>query len=227
MVAAFRGGRALRLLVYLLLAIAAVTTVLQLLGINLDVAISSLFYDPTTHQFLSTPMLMRLRENGMIAIATFIGCLVLSVAYFLPWRLPSIPPRAAIFLTASLLIGPGLLVNGIMKPHWGRPRPIEITQFGGTLKFVNWWDPSGACDSNCSFISGEASTAAWMFGPAMLLPMPWRTVGIVAVAALTATISSLRVIAGGHFFTDVLFGALATILILLLLRRWIDPTKPR
>ena len=216
----------MRLLVYLLLAVAAVTTVLQLLGINADVAISSLFYDPATHHFLfdnSHPKLARIRENGMIAIATYIGCLILSVAYFLPWRLPSIPPRAAIFLTASLLVGPALLVNGIMKPHWGRPRPIEITQFGGTLPFVNWWDPTGACDSNCSFISGEASTAAWMFGPAMLLPMPWRTAGIVVVAALTVTISALRVMAGGHFFTDVLFGALVMLLILLLLRRWIDP----
>ena len=220
----------MRLLVYLLLAIAAVTTVLQLFGINVDVAISSLFYDPATRSFLGDnnhPSLARIRENGMIAIVTYVGCLVLAVAHFLPWRLPSIPPRAAVFLTVSLLIGPGLLVNGIMKPHWGRPRPIEITQFGGTLKFVNWWDPTGACDSNCSFISGEASTAAWMFGPAMLLPMPWRAAGIVVVAALTAAISGLRVIAGGHFFTDVLFGALVMILILLLCRRWIDPpAKP-
>ena len=63
----------MRLLVYLLLAIAAVTTVLQLLGINVDVAISSLFYDPATHTFLadnSHPKLAQIRENGMIAIAT-------------------------------------------------------------------------------------------------------------------------------------------------------------
>lgn len=215
----------MRLLVYLLLAIAAVTTVLLLMGVNIDIGISSLFYDQATHRFTidSHPMLAKLRDNGLIAVSTCIGCVILGIAHYLPWRLPSIPPRTAVFLTVSLLIGPGLLVNGIMKPHWGRPRPVEVTQFGGTLPFVNWWNPTGACDSNCSFISGEASTAAWMFGPAMLLPMPWRAVGIVAAAAFTVMISMLRVMAGGHFFTDVLFGALVMVLILLLMRRWIAP----
>lgn len=219
---------AVRPLVYLLIGVAAVTTALLVAGFNVDVAISNLFYDPATRRFMadSHPKLAMLRDNGLIAVSTCIGCVVLGLARYLPWRLPSIPPRAAVFLTVSLLIGPGLLVNGIMKPHWGRPRPSEVTQFGGTLPFVNWWDPTGACDYNCSFISGEASTAAWMFGPAMLLPGPWRAAGLVAAAAFTVMTSALRVVAGGHFFTDVLFGALVMMLILLLLRRLIDPPLP-
>ena len=215
----------MRLIAYLLLGIAIVTTALQLLGVNVDIAISKLLYDPATRHFTvdNFSKVSALRENGLVAVSTCVVCAILGLMRFLPWRLPSIRPRAAIFLTVSMLVGPGLLVNVAMKPHWGRPRPYEITQFGGTLPFVNWWDPNGACDSNCSFISGEASTAAWMFGPAMLVPMPWRTVAIAAAAAFTLFISTLRVMAGGHFFTDVLFGALATILILLLFRRLIDP----
>jgi membrane-associated phospholipid phosphatase len=42
-----------------------------------------------------------------------------------------------------------------------------------------------------------------MFGPAMLVPAPWRAVAIGAAAAFTFTMSTLRVAAGGHFFTDV------------------------
>jgi membrane-associated PAP2 superfamily phosphatase len=213
----------LRLTVYLLLAIAAATTVLQLMGINVDIAISRLFYDPATHWFMADAhsSLAMFRENGRVAVYTSIGCAVLGLAHFLPWRVPSIPPRAALFLTIALIVGPGILVNGIMKPYGGRPRPYEITQFGGTLPFVNWWNLTGACDSNCSFISGEASTAAWMFGPAMLLPAPWRAVAIAGATVFTVMVSALRVMAGGHFFTDVLFGALTTILILLLLHRLI------
>ena len=145
----------------------------------------------------------------------------MALARLLPWRLPSIRPRNAIALTLSLLIGPGLLVNAILKPYGGRPRPYEVVQFGSDLRFVDWWNPTGACDGNCSFMSGEASTAAWMFGPAMLVPPPWRAAAIGAAAAYTALISFLRMAAGGHFFTDVLFGVLSTILIILVLNRWI------
>jgi len=70
---------------------------------------------------------------------------------------------------------------------------------------------------------GEAATAAVMFGPAMLVPAPWRAVAIGAAAAFTFTMSAFRVAAGGHFFTDVLFGALTTMLILLAMRRLVWP----
>jgi len=212
-------------LVYLLLGIAAATTVISLVGPNVDLAIASLFYDPATRRFVAEGnyYVAMLRDHGMVGVVTCIGSIGLVLTRFLPWRLPSIRPRTALFLTISLLLGPGLLVNGILKPHGGRPRPIEVTQFNGPLAFVDWWNPAGACDGNCSFISGEAATAALMFGPAMLVPAPWRAVAIGAAAAFTFTMSALRVAAGGHFFTDVLFGALTTMLILLAMRRLIGP----
>jgi hypothetical protein len=33
-----------------------------------------------------------------------------------------------------------LLVNVALKDHWGRPRPIDIAQLGGTEHFVPWWN---------------------------------------------------------------------------------------
>jgi membrane-associated PAP2 superfamily phosphatase len=211
----------LRVLVYVLLGIAAATTAISLAGPNVDLAISGLFYDPATRTFLihyPSPLLS-LREHGTTAVATCVLIVVLALARHLPWRLPSIPPRSAIALTLALIIGPGILVNAILKPHGGRPRPAEVTQFGGTLPFVDWWNQTGACDGNCSFMSGEASTAAWMFGPAMLVPPPWRAAAIGAAALFTAGISALRVAAGAHFFSDVLIGALATIVIVLAMNR--------
>jgi membrane-associated phospholipid phosphatase len=67
-------------------------------------------------------------------------------------------------------------------------------------------------------VSGEAATAAWMFGPAMLVPAPWRGAALAAAAVFTAVMSALRMSVGAHFFTDVLFGALSTMLILLTMR---------
>ena len=113
-------------------------------------------------------------------------------------------------------------MNGILKEHWGRPRPIQVTQFGGDKPYVNWWNPTGACARNCSFVSGEAATAAWMFGPAMLAPAPWRAAALAAAAVFTATMGGLRMSVGAHFFTDVLIGVLSTMLILLAMRALVD-----
>jgi len=55
------------------------------------------------------------------------------------------------------------------------------------------------------------------------VPAPWRAAAIGAAAAFTFTMSTLRVAVGGHFFTDVLFGALTTMLILLAMRRLVGP----
>jgi membrane-associated PAP2 superfamily phosphatase len=209
----------LLILVYALIGIAAATTAISLVGPNIDVFVAGLFYDPVTRRFVGegNAYVAMLRDHGMVAIVTCLASIGLVLTKYLPWRLPSVPARAAFFLAVGLALGPGLLVNGILKPHWGRPRPVEITQFGGNLTFVDWWNPGGACDSNCSFMSGEAATAAWMFGPAMLLPAPWRGAALGAAALFTMTMSVLRMTVGFHFFTDVIFGVLSTLLILLAL----------
>jgi membrane-associated PAP2 superfamily phosphatase len=220
------GAVTLQALVYALIAIAAAATVISLVGPNVDLAIASLFYDPATGRFPAAmhPIAAMLRDHGQIAIATCVGCVALTLTKYLPWRLPQLPGRAAVFLVLSLALGPGLLVNGLLKEHWGRPRPASVTEFGGGKTYVDWWNPGGACDHNCSFISGEAATAAWMLGPAMLAPPPWRAAAIGAAVLFTATMAGLRVAAGAHFFTDAVFAVLSTVLILLamhaLIYRW-------
>jgi membrane-associated PAP2 superfamily phosphatase len=211
----------LRILVYVLIGVVALATIVSLVGLNVDLALAAAFYEPSTHRFVAFDRFPWVREPGWLAVSLCVGINLLSLARFLPWRLPTIPPRSAIALTLSLMLGPGLLVNGILKPHGGRPRPASVTEFGGQRQFVNWWDPNGTCPANCSFMSGEVSTVAWLFGPAMLVPMPMRTAAIVAAGLFTATVGILRMAAGGHFFSDVLWGALATILIILALNRLI------
>jgi membrane-associated phospholipid phosphatase len=212
----------LRILVYVLLGITVAITVISLVGPNIDLALANLFYNPTSFRRfvgIANPYLIPLREHGMIAIGTCALIVILALMSYLPGRLPSVPPRAAIALTLSLIIGPGIMVNGILKPYGGRPRPVEVTQFGGNLQFVDWWNPTGSCRSNCSFMSGEATTAAWMVGPAMLVPPPWRTVAIGAALVFAGVVGALRIVAGAHFFTDVLVGILAMIVIVLAVNR--------
>jgi membrane-associated PAP2 superfamily phosphatase len=127
--------------------------------------------------------------------------------------------RAALFLIATLALAPGLVVNGILKPYWPRPRPVQVMEFGGPQRFVAWWDPRGTCESNCSFVSGEASSAFWSLAPAALAPPPWRALAYGVAIVYGATMSTLRIAAGGHFFTDVVFAGVLTFLIIWLAYR--------
>jgi membrane-associated phospholipid phosphatase len=128
--------------------------------------------------------------------------------------------RAMIFLLASLALGPGLLVNGVLKEHSHRPRPEQTIEFGGPWPFRPYETFDGACKSNCSFVSGEVATAAWTLAPALLTPPMLRPWAILAALLFTAVEARLRMAFGGHYFSDVTLAALFTFLIVLGLYRW-------
>jgi membrane-associated phospholipid phosphatase len=139
---------------------------------------------------------------------------VLLVKLFWPKRATIMPARAALFLIVSLLLGPGLLVNTVLKDHWARPRPGMVANFGGDMTFRPWWDPRGSCTDNCSFVSGETSSAVWLAAPALLVPLPWRYAAFAGVAVYAAGIAAMRLLLGGHFLSDVLFAAIFTGLVI-------------
>ena len=142
----------------------------------------------------------------------------------LPRRKLLISGRAILFLTATLALGPGLFVNVVLKDHWGRSRPIDVAQFGGAEHFVPWWDPRGDCPNNCAFVSGDVSGAFWTVAPAMLTPPPLRAVAVGAALTLGTGMAIMRVMAGAHFVSDVIFAGVFTFLIIWLIHgliyRW-------
>lgn len=122
-------------------------------------------------------------------------------------------PGRALYGSAALItlaLGPGLLVNGFLKANWGRPRPGQTDLFGGDMPFVPAGQWSDACQSNCSFISGEASSAFWLAILVPLLPAAWRPVALGVGLAVATLASGLRVAFGGHYLSDVVLGALST-----------------
>jgi len=202
-----------------IISLAAVMTALALLiEPNLDLELAGLFFDSATRRFplMRDPLLNFLRGQGGLVVAGFITFAVAAfvVKVLLPARPLIIPGRAVIFLVATLAIGPGILVNGIFKDHWSRPRPVQVTEFGGSERFVAWWDPRGTCERNCSFVSGEVAVAAWTLGPAILVPAPWRIAAVGAAVVFTLAMGFMRMAFGAHFFTDVMFAVLMTALVI-------------
>jgi lipid A 4'-phosphatase len=217
----------------LIIALSIATVVGLVFGLypQLDLMISRPFFEyvDASHNVFALrfyPPLMVTRDLALWIPTLLIipSVIALLGKLILPRRRMPIPGRAVLFLIVTLALGPGLLVNGLLKDHWGRPRPVDVTQFGGKQHFVAWWDPRGDCESNCSFVSGDVSGAFWTIAPAALTPPPWRALAYSAALTLGTGMAIFRVMAGGHFFTDVVFAGVFTFLIVwfsyALIYRW-------
>jgi membrane-associated phospholipid phosphatase len=206
-----------------------VVTIVFLAAPAIDLAFSRLFYDPATGFAASRdPALRMLRTAADIAVRGIVLVLLLSVLFkiALPSRRSLVPPRVTLFLLSSLALGPGLLVNLILKDHWGRPRPVAIEAFGGSAPYVEVWRMTGYCARNCSFVAGEASSAIWLTALAFVVPHRYR-LPVLLVTAIFALAASLNRIAfGGHFLSDVLLSWGLTALVIAILYRLILAGRP-
>ena len=192
---------------------------------ELDLKLASLFYDAPTRSFpLKLNWLAELARDGAMWIAWGIATpaiAALIIKLIRPDRPLLMSGRAIVFLLLTLTLSAGVLTNLTFKSYWGRPRPVLVTQFGGDLPFVAWWDPRGQCGRNCSFFSGEGATAFWTLAPAALTPPAWRVLAYAAATLFGAATSVLRMAFGGHFFTDIAAAALVTLVVIWLAHGYI------
>jgi membrane-associated PAP2 superfamily phosphatase len=195
---------------------------------ELDLKLASLFYDAQTRSFpLKLNWLAEVARDGAMWIAWGIATpaiAALIIKLVRPDRPLLMSGRAIVFLLLTLTLSAGVFTNLTFKSYWGRPRPVLVTEFGGDLPFVAWWDPRGQCGRNCSFFSGEGATAFWTFAPAALTPPAWRPLAYAAATLFGVATSVLRMAFGGHFFTDIAAAGLVTFVVIWLahgyLYRW-------
>ena len=138
---------------------------------------------------------------GFVLGGLGIVLLIQSVRRRLDWRVG----RAGIFLLLTLAVGPGMIINSVLKPHWGRPRPREIIDFGGEHRFVLIGD-FGPCAGNCSFPCGHASMGFYLLVPAFLFGSErrrWSYACFLAGGLAGLLIGLARIIQGGHYPSDV------------------------
>ncbi|MDF2995351.1 MAG: putative rane protein [Xanthobacteraceae bacterium] len=223
------------------LRVALATAVLSALVLGffpgLDREVAHLFYDTQLNAFpvARTEWGKSLRWFGMYL--PHLGWMVATAAIIVALLRPSQPmpmrPSIAIFLIVTALAIPALVVNAGFKQHWGRPRPVAVVEFGGRHDFRAWWDNSGACTRNCSFMSGETSAAAMLVGAATLAPLTIRPLAIGIAGLFTLLTGLMRVAFGGHWLSDILLGGSVSVLLLLAARhiilfaRGIDDAEAR
>lgn len=204
-----------------LLAVQLVFSLIIVARPDIDTQMSAIFYRPGVGFPLANDgSLLGLRWLGRAVPAS--AAILISVLVI--WRIArqqkfvTIGDRALAVIAGSFALGPGLAVNAIMKEHWARSRPLATELFGGTASFTPAWWPWGECQTNCSFVSGEASAAAVLMAFAVLCPQRHRLTMTIAVTLWMGAVSLNRMAFGAHYFSDVVLGCLVTLTIVYALK---------
>jgi hypothetical protein len=109
----------------------------------------------------------------------------------------------------SLLVGPFLLTNGVFHELWGRPRPRQITEFGGERPFRPVLLPTfrrGEAGFPTGHAAGGFSVLILYFA---LRPRSRRlaTGALVLGLGLGGITAWARITQGGHFLSDGFWSA--------------------
>lgn len=182
---------------------------------DVDLAASGLFYRAGAGFFLAdNPILVALHVlavRGAWALG-FGLALVTCATFFLRTNIAGISAKRWLFLLLALLIGPVLIANAGLKDHWGRARPREVIEFGGTSHFSPAYMPQAVATRNGSFISGDGAFGFFLPSYAYLVPLGARDKksrnifwGLMAVGS---SFGLARLAMGGHFLSDILIAAI-------------------
>lgn len=158
---------------------------------------------PGTNRFLWKMLYTWAPLPGLCIAASALFMLLAGFLYsaWKKWR------TSCLFLVLLLAMGPGLVVNVLLKDHLGRARPREIIEYGGTHHYTEIWE-KGTTGANSSFPSGHASVAFYTMAPWFIFrdtrkraAAAWLILG----TGFGMTVGLARMLQGGHFLSDVLW----------------------
>jgi lipid A 4'-phosphatase len=182
---------------------------------NADIAIESWFYSPISGWFLGkeNPWYLLYEYGNIPALLLSIGGFLVLVLSFFQRKLIAYR-KIGLFLVTFMILGPGLIVNTVFKDHWGRPRPIDIVNFGGSETFRHAWE-KGPSGQGKSFPSGHAAVGFFLFSPFFILRKTsrrWAAFFLCLGLSYGVLMGAGRMIQGGHFPSDVLWSGAFTYL---------------
>ena len=186
-------------------------------GPEIDVFISSLFY------YGNDQFLLQSYYFVSILFREFLLPAILVYVFFLPFFIKFFPIQKIyfgykfsfseiIFLWFSGAITMLLIVNVLLKNMWGRVRPNDVSYFGGIHDFAPWYKISNLCSSNCSFVSGDASVG---FLLVVFYFITKKKIYIYLGLVFGSFLGFVRIVAGGHFLSDIIFSQIVVTISLL------------
>lgn len=197
-----RGIKLLGLQLGLLIMVTAIFAVF-----DLDRRIAGIFYHPQDKWFMGHHPIWRwLYEYGTLpGILLALGCLAGWVITFFNRRLEAWRPYF-LLVVLTTVIACGLLVNIVFKPYWGRPRPNQITEFGGYYTYHPVFPP-GIPGQGASFPSGHSAMGFSVISLVFVVRRSKKIAysGLAAGMGLGIMLSAARMVKGAHFTTDMIW----------------------
>jgi len=168
---------------------------------QIDLYVSSLFFDGTKFPFKRTwfEQLFFHSVRPMIITFSVISVAIFVYNFFMKKNILNINAKVLLYLILTLSIAPGLIVNATLKDNWGRARPNEVINFGGTKEFTPAFIPTN--QGGYSFSSGHAAAAFSLMG-FVVLASKRRKMWMAIVLSYASAMSLVRIAAGGHFLSD-------------------------
>lgn len=183
---------------------------------GLDLTVSGWFWDAEGGWIHKDGFLLEFVRKGLPTV--IVGGVVFMLLLYAAGRVfgqrfLGIDGWISLYVVLTLTVGPGVVVNGVFKDNWGRARPSQIAEFGGTATYTPPFMVTDQCATNCSFVSGHGALGFWLVTLAFLVPAPWRGRAILAALACGTLVAVVRIMQGGHFLSDTLYSAAVTILV--------------
>jgi lipid A 4'-phosphatase len=180
----------------------AVSSLLLLVFPAIDIAVSRTFFEGRFYS--QGQWWVQALHHGVSVFLYASSGLVLAVYAFnkvAKAALWGIDGKKVLYLLLVLVVGAGLLVNVGLKDNFGRARPRNIQEFGGTRQFTPAFVVGHECQKNCSFASGDAAGA--FFSLSLAMAFGRRRATFLASAAFGGAVSFARMASGAHFLSDV------------------------
>ncbi|MDC2979171.1 phosphatase PAP2 family protein [Pelagibacteraceae bacterium] len=188
-------------------------------GHSIDLYISGLFYYGASQFALQSFDLTSILFRDILLPLILIYILILPIVgrftkidkIFFNYRFSI---KEIFLLWGSQIIGVLVFVNLILKNLWGRARPNDILPLGGKESFSPWYEITNVCESNCSFVSGDASVG---FSIIILYLITKKIIFLYASVFGGLVLGLIRIMAGGHFLSDVFFAGFFIVILNLIL----------
>jgi len=179
----------------------AISSLLLALFPSIDISISRMFFD--NGFYLQGQRWKTLFQDGVnyflyLSMLSVLG--IYAFNRFTKRNWCGVDAKKVLYLVLVLILGAGLIVNVIFKENFGRARPRDIMEFGGSKHFTPALVISHECDSNCSFSSGEGAGA--FFSLALAMALSRKRALLLVGFAFGSVVSLYRIAAGAHFFSD-------------------------
>jgi len=164
-----------------------------------------LLSDSKLAAFFHGPLDMAIK--GGFAVAFLVYLILCAIKFKIPRQVH----EKLWVLFGTIIVAELVIINWLLKNHWGRPRPVQLAEFSGraagtaehNAHFEPAWRMSHECISNCSFTSGHAANVACLALLALFLPPRWRPLGTVLAVIFVIVVGFMRMSRGAHFLSDV------------------------